>query len=65
LIVTSTPRVTTLVAKPVSVSDRIRRSKISKTSSGRPIPRLSATSASKKARPCRGALNTIVPDTSI
>ena len=34
------------------------------TCSGRPRSRLSATSASKNARACRGAANTMVRDTS-
>jgi hypothetical protein len=65
LTVTSTPRVTTRVAKPLSVSLGMRRSKISEISSGRPMPRLSATSAWKNARARRGWSSTRVGETSI
>ncbi len=63
--VTSVPRVTTLVANSPLVSLRIRREKMSLTSSGRPMSRLSATVASKKARARRGASKTRVRETSI
>lgn len=65
LTVTSTPRVTTRVAKPVWVSLRMRPSKMSQTSSGRPMPRWSWTSASKNARARAGASSTRVRETSI
>jgi hypothetical protein len=66
LMVTSTPLVTTRVAKtPVAVlSFGIRRPKISSTFSGRPRSKLSATRVSKNARPLRGWSNTNVRDTS-
>src|SRR6185312_6253189 len=65
--VTSTPLVTTRVAKtPVVVLVLgILRPKISSTFSGRPRSRLSATRDSKNARPLPGWSNTIVRDTSI
>src|SRR3954447_23508415 len=62
--VTSTPRVTTRVAKTPVVEGRIFLPKMISTCSGRPRSRLSATSASKNARPLRGWSNTIVRETS-
>ncbi len=62
--VTSTPLVTTRVAKTPVVVDRTCRPKISSIVSGRPRSRLSAISASKNARPDRGASNTSVREVS-
>ena len=52
-------------SKTPDVAGKILLPKINSSCSGRPRSRLSATSASKNARPLRGASNTNVFDTSI
>jgi hypothetical protein len=65
LTITSTPRVTTRVAKTPVVDGRTRLLKISSIWSGRPTSRLSVTSASKNSRPLAGRSKTSVRETSI
>ena len=62
--VTSVPRVITLVLNSPSVLDRTCRSKMISRVSGRPRSRLSVTRASKNPRAWRGAVNTMVRETS-